>query len=390
MLKPERIQKTIKVEQDISVKYYSAEDPVNEFQQNGFVTFKDHFPPNRLKDLSERILNCETTKDDQCPLSESSYGLYDDILEELLDTINYITDKKLYPTYSYARKYKNGEKLDSHTDRPSCEYSITLCLDQGKGTWPIFFKNKDETYAKISHESGSFTIYKGCEIPHHRDVYEGDGLIQVFLHYVDSEGPNKNLKYDGRTKLSHHKSEQYDEIMYWYYDNAFSNHLCNSLIDEYNDSIELMSNGAIGLGIADTDLNIRNVNKLNLPSDNVIASSLIGYGLNANNSAWKFDITHSIQSEYLRYEKNGHYVAHIDSNFLINNENSRKLTVLVFLNEDFEGGKLFLNIGNDKIYPPQAAGTVLVFPSFITHGVEPVLKGIRHTVVNWLLGPNFR
>jgi PKHD-type hydroxylase len=68
----------------------------------------------------------------------------------------------------------------------------------------------------------------------------------------------------------------------------------------------------------------------------------------------------------------------------------RKLTVLAFLNEDFEGGRLYLQIGHEKIYPPQNAGTVLVFPSFVLHGVEPVTKGIRRSVVTWLVGPWFK
>jgi PKHD-type hydroxylase len=68
----------------------------------------------------------------------------------------------------------------------------------------------------------------------------------------------------------------------------------------------------------------------------------------------------------------------------------RKLTVLVFLNDDFEGGRLFLQNGHGKIYPPQKAGTALVFPSFMLHGVEPVTSGIRRSVVTWLVGPWFK
>jgi len=64
--------------------------------------------------------------------------------------------------------------------------------------------------------------------------------------------------------------------------------------------------------------------------------------------------------------------------------------VLVFLNDDFEGGRLFLQNGHEKIYPPQKAGTALVFPSFILHGVEPVTSGIRRSVVTWLVGPWFK
>jgi PKHD-type hydroxylase len=71
-------------------------------------------------------------------------------------------------------------------------------------------------------------------------------------------------------------------------------------------------------------------------------------------------------------------------------EECRKLTVLAFLNDDFEGGRLFLQVGHEKMYPIQKAGTVLVFPSFILHGVEPVVKGIRRSIVTWMVGPWFK
>ena len=38
-------------------------------------------------------------------------------------------DMDLRETYSYTRKYERGAYLGSHTDRPSCEVSATLCLD---------------------------------------------------------------------------------------------------------------------------------------------------------------------------------------------------------------------------------------------------------------------
>jgi len=69
---------------------------------------------------------------------------------------------------------------------------------------------------------------------------------------------------------------------------------------------------------------------------------------------------------------------------------TRKLTVLVFLNDDFEGGKLFLQDGDKKTYPPQGAGTALVFPSYMLHGVEPVTSGVRRSIVTWLVGPWFK
>jgi predicted 2-oxoglutarate/Fe(II)-dependent dioxygenase YbiX len=42
----------------------------------------------------------------------------------------------------------------------------------------------------------------------------------------------------------------------------------------------------------------------------------------------------------------------------------------------YEGGKFFLNANGNLYYPPQKKGTVLIFPSYMIHGVEPVTKGM--------------
>jgi len=117
---------------------------------------------------------------------------------------------------------------------------------------------------------------------------------------------------------------------------------------------------------------------------------MAGVGLAANAGTWKFDVTYANQCDYLKYDIDGHYHAHVDTFIDPNSAECRKLTILVFLNDDFEGGKLFLQNGHKKIYPPQSAGTCLVFPSFILHGVEPVTKGIRRSIVTWLVGPWFK
>ena len=96
------------------------------------------------------------------------------------------------------------------------------------------------------------------------------------------------------------------------------------------------------------------------------------------------------QTEYLKYDVDGHYETHVDTYIAPKVTECRKLTILAFLNDDFEGGKLYLQNGSGKTYPPQDKGTVLVFPSFINHGVEPVTKGIRRSIVTWLVGPWFK
>lgn len=146
--------------------------------------------------------------------------------------------------------------------------------------------------------------------------------------------------------------------------------------------------GIGGDNVVDTD--IRDVSRYPLPVDRGITAALVGLGLQCNFEHYKFDINRAAQSEMLRYDAHGHYVPHIDTFLSPSSEDVRKLTVLLFLNDDFEGGNLFIQDGHDRMYPPQKAGDVVIFPSFLLHGVEPVTAGVRRSLVTWMVGPWFR
>ena len=98
------------------------------------------------------------------------------------------TGLDLYESYSYARTYKRGDILKRHKDRPSCEISTTLNL--GGDPWPIFIEPSN----KIILKPGDMLIYKGCELEHWRDSFDGEVCVQVFLHYRK----DKKYIYDGR------------------------------------------------------------------------------------------------------------------------------------------------------------------------------------------------
>ena len=52
--------------------------------------------------------------------------------------------------------------------------------------------------------------------------------------------------------------------------------------------------------------------------------------------------------------------------------------------------EFYIQNGSNRLYPQQTKGTALVFPSFMPHGVEPITKGIRYSVVTWMVGPYFK
>lgn len=166
---------------------------------NGFINLRNFMYMKHNVSITEFSYG----NDDQVINSFSQYGTptFDALLEYLLPTVESVTGKELWPTYSYARIYYPGAEMASHTDRPSCEYSMTLTLQTSGDTWPIYFRDRQGDTKEVIIMPGSGCIYCGMELPHWRSPYLGNQQVQVFLHYVDKNGPHANLKYDQRSML---------------------------------------------------------------------------------------------------------------------------------------------------------------------------------------------
>lgn len=376
---------------------------IQDFKKNGYVHLKNALDKQSCEVLTNELKALvkakKTIKDSQCPLSEAVHGaqIFDNLLEAMLPYFEQQSGLKLYPTYSYARLYiTQSEELKNHRDRESCEISATITLGFEGDVWPIYMgddENKTINVNKIDMEIGDAVMYRGCDKWHWREPYvEGKWQAQVFLHYVDANGQNAEWKYDKRQSLGVSKTiqneiQQFDDC--YKIENAISEGFCKKLIDEYaKPEIEKLP-PIIGMNEGTINLNIRNVERLQLPLFAGIGATLTAIGLQVNHQVWKYNITHSNQSEFLMYDVNGKYETHVDTFHSKSNE-TRKLTVLAFLNNDFEGGKFYIQNSHKRFYPQQTPGTVLVFPSFMPHGVEPVTKGIRYSVVTWMVGDYFK
>ena len=169
------------------------------------------------KTVSPYITFMGTFNDPQVP---NSYAHYADIVMETLlidmqKKMQEETNLNLVPTYSYARIYYKGNALARHKDRPSCEISTTMNL--GGDMWPIYVdptgednvtyvtesntKVKEQAHSgiKVDLNPGDMLIYKGYDLEHWREIFDGDVCTQVFLHYndMDSDWSGKN-QFDGR------------------------------------------------------------------------------------------------------------------------------------------------------------------------------------------------
>ena len=117
--------------------------------------------------------------------------LMNSLLETKLPLVELESNLKLFPTYTYWRYYVFGGMLREHTDRPACEISITACIKK-YDEWPIIVEG-----TSFELEEGDGVLYAGCDQKHSRPgIYKGEGMAQVFFHYVNQNGPNRHHAYD--------------------------------------------------------------------------------------------------------------------------------------------------------------------------------------------------
>ena len=145
-----------------------------------------------------------TRHDRAVPNAVSAYS--DEAFEALLETmrprIEAATGLSLHPSFSYVRLYRRGDSLRRHRDRPSCEVTCSVNLGQIPDVpWPLQIAPKEGEGDAARLMPGDGLIYRGIEMFHWRDAYEGEQCGQVFLHYVDRNGPHAAQKYDTRPRL---------------------------------------------------------------------------------------------------------------------------------------------------------------------------------------------
>jgi hypothetical protein len=126
-----------------------------------------------------------------------------------------ILEMDLHPTYFYDRFYFPGQQLKRHSDRPACEVSVSLQISTTlNNPWPIWFERPDGSESYVEMNNGDAVIYKGCEREHWRDAMPDEASWwkkkiakikgkeieqhhhQIFLHYVDANGPFVHCAFD--------------------------------------------------------------------------------------------------------------------------------------------------------------------------------------------------
>ena len=140
------------------------------------------------------------------------------------------TGKELLPTHAYFRVYEKGDVCKIHTDRISCEHSLSLTLayadDKPWDLWvgldylgevkegdpPLASQIKDPSRLRFSQartQPGDAVLYRGVNHLHGRDTPNPNRWsAHLFLHWIDRNGPYRNKAFDG------HEAERVKESNY--------------------------------------------------------------------------------------------------------------------------------------------------------------------------------
>jgi len=117
--------------------------------------------------------------------------------DQLNERVTQLVGRRTKPSYSFVSIYVAGGDLKWHTDRPPCEYTITLLLDYaplddaGRSPWALKVRGRDGTIHGLHQRIGDALIFKGRELKHCREVLPtGHRSASLLFHFVDAD-------YDG-------------------------------------------------------------------------------------------------------------------------------------------------------------------------------------------------
>jgi hypothetical protein len=182
-------------------------EPRELFKKNGYTLLKNIVHPDLVNAISKYALLKEaysfSPDSQQVVDAHAVYGdfLMEGLLLQYQPIVEWATGLKLLPTYSFYRVYRRGQELVKHTDRPSCEISMSVCYNfdyKGKDyDWNLYMNG-----TPIRMEPGDGAVYRGVDVEHWREplnVPRDSYHIQCFYHYVDANGPYTEYAFDQKS-----------------------------------------------------------------------------------------------------------------------------------------------------------------------------------------------
>jgi PKHD-type hydroxylase len=135
--------------------------------------------------------------------------------------------------------------------------------------------------------------------------------------------------------------------------------------------------------------------KVRWVEDENIRNMLWWYAKESNRLAFGLDVTDSGSIQFTEYNTDykGKYDWHHDVDWNSDAAFDRKISVVLQLSDgnyyegcDFE----FSEVPNPEREAMRAKGSIICFPSYLTHRVTEITKGSRYSLVAWFEGPRWR
>jgi PKHD-type hydroxylase len=215
---------------------------------------------------------------------------------------------------------------------------------------------------------------------------------------------------------------------YYYFQSALSPRFCNQVLDygKRHQSEMAVTGGVENIIKTQGKLDqksIKNIQKkrnsdIVWMNDRWIYKEIHPFIHEANSKAgWNFDWDWSESCQFTKYGVGQYYGWHCDSweepykreklpngQFPMDHGKIRKLSVTISLSEptEYVGGNLEFDFRNQvdwernkkakikECVEIRPRGSIIVFPSFVWHRVNPVTQGTRYSLVIWNLGYPFR
>ena len=197
-----------------------------DYNEDGYATIRGLIPPEVASNLFKQIQidlkgsgKSFATFAQSQPLSRQQtvdisghfYRPLTTFLWGLTPIIGELTGADVLPSYDYFRIYQKDDICRVHSDRPSCEHSVSLTLAYSDGLpWPLEVGSTrvsceepckedfgDEAFSSIEMQPGDAVLYRGIDLRHGRTrPNPNQWSAHLFLFWVERGGEFEQHAFD--------------------------------------------------------------------------------------------------------------------------------------------------------------------------------------------------
>ena len=197
-----------------------------DYKRDGYATIRGMIPPevagNLLKQLQMDLAAAgrsfgsfaqehALSKQPTVEISGHYYRPLTTFLWGLTPIMSELTGADLLPSYDYFRIYQKDDICRVHSDRPSCEHSVSMTLAYSDGIpWPLEVGSVrvsgedpceddwgDEAHTGVAMQPGDAVLYSGIDLRHGRTQPNPNAWsAHLFLFWVERGGKFAQHAFD--------------------------------------------------------------------------------------------------------------------------------------------------------------------------------------------------